>query len=111
MKFRTVLMGLLGLAALLIAGCAQYGQKGVSPAEGVMFTCETYADTLTQLAGLNAAGKIKPSHQEIVEGVRETLNPICLGPAPDVDAKLKDIAVDNGVNILKSVLLISLSQS
>lgn len=105
------LMGLVCTIAILliVSGCAKYGEKGVTPAEGVMFTCQTYADTLTQLAELNAAGKIKKSHQDLVDGVVLTLGPICTGPAPDVDSKVKDVAVDNGVQILKTVLLISLA--
>lgn len=105
----SIMLLTLALVILTIAGCAKPGEKGVTPAEGVMFTCETYADTLDRLAELNSAGKIKKAHQDLVDGVVLTLGPICTGSAPDVDSKVKDVAIDNGVQILKTVLLISLS--
>ena len=99
----------LVLSVLVLAACAKPGEKGVTPAEGLMFTCQTYGDTLLQVSELNAAGKVKKAHQDIVDGVVETLGPICTGPAPNVNAKLKDVTINNGVQILKTVLLISLS--
>lgn len=101
---------LVAVSTIVLTACAEPGEKGVTPAEGALFTCETYGDTLHQLAQLNAAGKIKPGDQAVVDGVRETLNPICLGPAPDVSSSVKDVTISNSMQILNTILLLSLSQ-
>lgn len=86
--------------ALLLAGCADK----ISPAEATLLGCESYSAALGTLAALREADKLTDGTVEIVDHVRATLNPLCLGPAPDVDASVKDIAIDAGVRTLQGIL-------
>lgn len=88
-------------ASLSLYACA--GDKAI-PAKAELLTCESYASALASLAGFKDAGKLNAGTIAIVDHVRDTLNPICLGPTPDVDATVKDVAVDAGVQILNSIL-------
>lgn len=97
---RYLAVAVLGVA-LMGASC---DQGKITPAESVMLTCEQYPIVLTRLAEANAAGKINDSTEKIVDGAIDILDPICTGPAPNVDAKLKDVAVDAGMRSLNAVL-------
>lgn len=79
-------------------------KSGVSPAESELLGCEAYDSALATLTPMKAAGKLSDGTIAIVDHVRDTLNPICLGQAPDVDASVKDIAVDAGVSILYQII-------
>ena len=93
----------IAVVGLALAGCT--GGK-ITPAETVLLGCSAYSTSLNQVAALREQGKLKDSHVKIVEGVRATLNPLCLGPAPDVEASVKDVAVDAGVRSLNSILAV-----
>lgn len=89
---------LLLLVSLPLYAC----QNGISPAESELLGCEAYDSALATLTPLKV--KMSAGTVSIVDHVRETLNPLCLGPAPDVDATIKDIAVDAGVKTLQSII-------
>ena len=89
------------VAVIGLSGCAS---DKISPAEGELLGCEAYASTLNTLATLRADGKLSAGTIGVVDHVRETVNPLCLGPAPDVNASVKDIAVDAGVRTLTSIV-------
>lgn len=89
-------------SAIALTGCAK---DKISAAEGTLLGCDAYASALDQLAGLREQGKIGGGTVQVVDHVRDTLNPLCLGPAPDVDASVKDVAIDAGVRTLQSILV------
>ena len=91
------------IVAVALTGCA--GGK-ITPAETVLLGCNAYTSSLNQVATLREHGKLKDSHVAIVEGVRSTLNPLCLGQAPDVEASIKDVAVDAGVRSINAILAV-----
>jgi len=82
----------------------------ISPAEGALSTCQGYAVALNALAGFREAGKLSDGQINIVDDAIDYVGPYCKGPAPDVDAKLKDVAVDAGVRVLQSVVLAVMSK-
>lgn len=86
----------------LVSGCSA---DKISPAEGALSTCETYAATLSTLADFRAADKLSDGQVKIVDHAISYVGPYCKGEAPDVDAKLKDVAIDAGVRVLQSVVL------
>lgn len=100
---RTLFAAAVVLAAFAVSGSA-CNQGGITPAESELLGCDTYSGALTQLAALRAQGKLNEGTVEIVDHVRSTLNPICLGPAPDVNATVKDVVVDAGVRSLQSII-------
>lgn len=100
----------IGVIALGLAGCAANGEQGISPAEGTLQTCQTYAVALNTLAGFREAGKLSNGQIEIVDDAKSYIGPYCKGQAPDVDAKIVDVAIDAGVRVLQSVVLSVLSK-
>lgn len=96
---------LVGLSA-----CSGNSEKGLSAAEGALSTCQGYATALNTLASFREAGKLSKGQINIVDDAIDYVGPYCKGPAPDVDAKLKDVAVDAGVRVLQSVVLAVLSK-
>ena len=89
----------------LILGLSACSADKISPAEGALSTCETYAATLSTLADFRAADKLSDGQVKIVDQTIAYVGPYCKGEAPDVDAKLKDVAIDAGVTVLQSVVL------
>ena len=86
----------------VMGGCSA---DKISPAEAALSTCETYAATLSTLADFRAADKLSDGQVKIVDQTVAYVGPYCKGEAPDVDAKLKDVAIDAGVTVLQSVVL------
>lgn len=95
----------IALVALTLAGCAPNGEKGISPAESALATCQTYATTLSTLADFRAAGKLGDGAVKVVDQTIAYVGPYCKGQAPDVNASVKDVAIDAGVRVLQSVLI------
>lgn len=93
----------IACAGLLLAACA--GSK-ITPAKSELLGCEAYTTALAQLAPLRADGKLNAATVDVVEHVRATLNPLCLGPAPDVNASVKDVTVDAGTRALNEILAV-----
>jgi hypothetical protein len=96
----------LGVAAfVLLGGCALFGgDREITPAEGMLLGCQAYLASLKTVFEFEKAGLVNEDTSEIVDGVQETTDPLCLGPAPDVNAKVKDIAIDAGAKILEGVV-------
>lgn len=95
----------IALGCLLVTGCAANGERGISPAEAALATCESYATTLNTLAGFREQDKLSKGMIEVVDQTIAYVGPYCKGQAPDVNASVKNIAVDAGVRVLQSVLL------
>lgn len=96
---------LTGALLVSLSACSNNGDKGISAAEGALSTCQGYAVALNTLAGFREAGKLSSGQIRIVDDAVDYVGPYCKGPAPDVDSKLKDVAVDAGVRVLQSVVL------
>lgn len=103
-------LALIGAVALTIAACSANGKKGLSPAETALSTCEGYAVALNTLAGFREAGKLSEGQIEIVDDAKSYVGPYCKGKAPNVDAKIVDVAIDAGVRVLQAVVLSVLSK-
>lgn len=89
-----------GLTAFVIAGCAS---DKITPAESILLSCDGFASALTVLTPLRADGKLSDGTVKLVDQTRAIVDPICTGDAPDVDATVKNLAVDNGVTILTAI--------
>jgi len=94
---------LLAAACALVLTACQGGK--ITPAEGALATCETYATTLSTLADFRAADKLSDAAVKVVDQTVAYVGPYCKGAAPDVDSSVKDVAIDAGVRVLQSVLL------
>lgn len=92
------------LLAFAIGGSACEQKSSITPAESVLLTCSAYTAALNTLASAREQGKLNADTVAIVDHVRETVNPLCLGPAPNVNATVKDVAVDAGVRTLQSII-------
>lgn len=99
--FGFVLVAVFGVG---LAACPEKNQgPTITPAEATLLGCEAYAAALNTLASLVEAGKINAATREIVVHARATGDPLCLGPAPDVNATVRDIAIDGAVRTLDSI--------
>jgi hypothetical protein len=96
------------LVAFVVGGAACESntatQPAITPAESILLTCESYTSALNTLAAAREQGQLTEDTITLVDRVRATVNPLCLGPAPDVDATVKDIAIDAGVRTLQSII-------
>lgn len=90
----------IACAGLLLAACAS---DKISPAESVLLGCDAFASALNVLTPLRADGKMSAGTVKIVDTTKASVDPICLGNAPDVDADVKSVAVDSGVKVLTAV--------
>ena len=90
----------IAVVGLALAGC---GSTKITPAESILLSCDAFASALTVLAPLLADGKLSVGTVELVEHTRGAVDPICTGDAPDVDASVKNLAVDNGVKVLTAI--------
>jgi len=90
----------IGFLALLTA-CG-----GVTPAETALTGCENFQRSWSVLADLRAKGKLSGSQVKLVEDTVAVVEPFCLGPAPDVDAETKDVAVSAGLQMLQGIIVI-----
>jgi len=99
-----MLKKLLLTSALLVGLSACTGGK-ISPAETVLLSCETVARTIVQLTPYRAEGKLTKGEVEIVDKAIGITQPLCTGPAPDVNGNLQGIAIDAGARMLQGVLM------
>ena len=99
---RKFLYPLLITAAVLV-GAAACDNTKVSPAETVLFGCETFSSTLVVVTKLNTEGKLNDNTVEIVDHARASANPICLGDAPDVNSSVSKVVVDGATRSLLSI--------
>jgi hypothetical protein len=91
----------LAIAALVaLTGC---GSTKITPAESVLLSCDAFASALSVLAPMRAEGKLSDGTVKLVDQTRTAVDPICEGDAPDVDASVKSLAVDNGVKLLTGI--------
>lgn len=102
MRTKKVLLGFALLAAFAVSGAACDKGK-ISPAETALLGCDTYAAALNTVAALNEEGKLSAGTVKIVDQSRATVKPICEGGSPDVDATVKDVAVDAGAKTLLAI--------
>ncbi len=91
------------LCGALVATLAACAHDKISPAESILLSCDAFASGLTSLAPLRADGKLSDGTVRLVDQTRAVVDPICTGDAPDVDATVKNLAVDNGVRILTAI--------
>lgn len=99
---RKFLYPLLITAAVLV-GAAACDNSKISPAESVLLGCESFSSALVVVTQLNTEGKLTESTVELVDHARATVNPLCLGQAPDVNSTVKQVAVDSGTRVLLSI--------
>lgn len=99
---KAILVGFVVMAAFAVSGAACNEGK-ITPAETVLLGCQSFTSALSVVTGLNNEGKLSDGTVKIVDNARDTVNPICLGEAPDVDASVKDIAVDAGTRTLLAI--------
>ena len=92
------------LATVAVIGLSGCASDKISPAESVLLGCDAFASSLNILGPLRADGKLNDATVAVVERTRAGVDPICLGDAPDVDATVKDVAVDAGVKVLQAVI-------
>lgn len=88
-------------AALLLAAC-QTGR--ITPAETELLGCDAFAGALATLAGYKAQGKLSAGTISIVDKTRAYVNPLCMGPSPDVNKSAVDTAIDGGVRVLQTII-------
>lgn len=98
------------IALALVASLWGCSADKISPAEGALATCDGYSIALNTLASLREQQKLSSGQIKIVDDARDYVGPYCTGPAPDVDAKLKDVAIDAGVRVLQSVIISVISK-
>lgn len=91
---------IIGVVGLALAGCSS---DKITPAESILLSCDAFASALTVLTPLRADGKLSDGTVKLVDQTRAVVDPICTGDAPDVDATVKNLAVDNGVTILTAI--------
>lgn len=82
------------LAAFAVSGAACDPNTQKSPAEAALLGCQTVTAQLEILYPLRRDGKLPKWAVELIDKQRAISDPFCLGPAPDVNATVKDIAVD-----------------
>lgn len=98
---KTLIAATVLLSGFSVAG-ASCGDK-ITPAKAELQGCETYAAVLTSLIKPREDGKFNKDILNIIDTTRATLDPLCLGPAPDVNSTVKDVVVDAGVTSLQAV--------
>lgn len=98
---RKVLFGGLLMAAVALGGASC---DKLTPAETALMGCETYTSALKQTLKPREQGKFNQSVLKIIDSARDMADPFCLGPAPDVNSDVKDIAVDAATRSLQGVL-------
>jgi hypothetical protein len=90
------------LAAALALSACQSGR--INPAETELLGCDAFTAALITLAGYNAEGKLTDGTVKIVDKTRAYVNPLCMGPAPDVNKTAVDTAIDAGVRVLRTII-------
>lgn len=96
--------------ALTLTACADNAEKGISAAEGALYSCETFETAWSQLVPYRAQGKLSGSQVRLVDQAVAVVEPYCLGPAPDVNSNIKNVAVSAGVGMLQGVLAIVIGE-
>lgn len=86
---------------LLLAAC-QTGR--ITPAETELLGCDAFAGALATLASYNAQGKLSAGTIDIVDKTRSYVNPLCLGPSPDINKTAVDVAIDGGTRTLNTII-------
>jgi len=90
---------------LLLLGCKAGEDTGtLTPAHAVLYGCESFAVALDQINKPDTFKKLNDSTLNIVVKARDSVKPLCTGPAPDITSSVKDTAIDSGVRVLQAVL-------
>lgn len=103
---RRLLLTFFALSTALMLsgyGCSN-DKESQAPAKAALLTCETVASTLDALYPFRRDGKLNMTTVDLIDKARGITDPFCLGPAPDVDSTVKDLAVDRGASILIGIL-------
>lgn len=98
---RTLIAGCV-LAAALVGGAASCDTP--QPSQSLLFTCNSYADTLNKLAELREQQKLPPAIIKSVDKTRVAMDDVCLAPPPNVDASVTNTLVDSGVRFLAAIV-------
>lgn len=84
-------------AMALLARCASDTPPAVEPREALLSACETWATTLSGLAGLRSADQLSASQIATVDRMIVIVHPICQSDPPadgaDAAARLVEAAV------------------
>ncbi len=91
---------IIAVIGLSLAGCAK---DKISPAESILLGCKAFGSTLASLAPLRADGTLNAQTIDVINRTKLSVDPICTGEAPDVDASVKSVAVDAGVKVLTAI--------
>lgn len=92
---------LIVLGLLALAGCSLF--KDTPPAEGLRLACEGFASELNILAPMRADGTLPKTAVDIVNYQKSTVDPICGGAAPDINADTGTIVVKSGIQALTAL--------
>jgi hypothetical protein len=96
---------LAALALLLLAGCQGGADTGtLTPAHAVLFGCDAFATALDNINKPDTFKKINDATLKLVVEARDSVKPLCTGPAPDINSSVSDTAIDSGVRVLNAVL-------
>lgn len=100
---RLLLSTAFALALMGNVGCANKSPQ--APALTQLQTCKTYDKVLEALLPLREDGVLNASTLAVVDGTRDVVDPLCLGPVPDVNSTVKNLAIDGGVRALNGILV------
>ncbi len=90
---------------LLLLGCQAGGNTGtLTPAHAVLYGCDAFATALDNINKPDTFKKINDATLKLVVQARDSVKPLCTGPAPDINSNVYDTAIDSGVRVLQAVL-------
>lgn len=87
----------IGLAALLLAGCA-----GTDIRQQHLAACETYTSALEKAAVWKDIGKLSAHQVMLLRQINRTTTPLCLGDEPSADGL--ELVLD-GTDALEAMVL------
>lgn len=95
-------------AGLLLGAIATSGmsscQEKQQPARAALLGCESIQTSLDILYPLRKDGKLTTGQTTLIDRMRSVSDPYCLGPAPDVNSSVTDVAIDGAARTLGSLV-------